>query len=498
MNPHPVDELPLLELFTRLREAGLPLGITEYQLVLRSLQAGFGIQNREALAKLCRTLWIKSPEEERLFNYHFEQIIGQSAVLSTAVEGASKKRSAKRILWLHKVKWWLIGLLAAMCLVILVVVNIAIYASRNSSTQSTTSQPNPTNSDSTLKPTPLKSPTPDKSVAPSPATPTTTTSPMSLAIVVNIGFLLFCGAICLLIFGVVWLIERLAWLLEQALKRLSRSEQTQAPTKVGTIAATNLSTELIQQIGDEVRAARVVRRRLGADGEVGDRVLTNPEFFPITRRQMKQSWRYLRRFIREGALTDVDIDATIHRVGQQGLLLEPVLVPGRVNRTELLLLIDQDGSMVPFHSLSQRLIDTALQGGRLGKAGVYYFHNCPADYVYHDPVHQEAVAIDDFLAQLNSRTAVLIFSDAGSARGGFNPRRRRATKTFVDDLKQRVRYIAWLNPMPRSRWAGTTAGDIATVIPMFETSRQGLDGAIDVLRGKASKHSAKIDLDSRT
>ncbi|MCY7276542.1 MAG: hypothetical protein LH702_23110, partial [Phormidesmis sp. CAN_BIN44] len=75
MNTNPVDELPLLELFTRLREAGLPLGINEYQLVLRSLQAGFGVRDREALAKLCRTLWIKSPEEERLFNHHFEQII---------------------------------------------------------------------------------------------------------------------------------------------------------------------------------------------------------------------------------------------------------------------------------------------------------------------------------------------------------------------------------------------------------------------------------------
>ncbi|MEH2397326.1 hypothetical protein [Nostoc sp.] len=34
----PDEELPLLELFTRLREAGLLLGIDEYRLVLKALQ----------------------------------------------------------------------------------------------------------------------------------------------------------------------------------------------------------------------------------------------------------------------------------------------------------------------------------------------------------------------------------------------------------------------------------------------------------------------------
>ncbi|MFN6563857.1 MAG: hypothetical protein RMY28_029230 [Nostoc sp. ChiSLP01] len=37
-----VNDLPLLELFTKLRQAGLPLGIEEYQLVLQAMQAGFG------------------------------------------------------------------------------------------------------------------------------------------------------------------------------------------------------------------------------------------------------------------------------------------------------------------------------------------------------------------------------------------------------------------------------------------------------------------------
>jgi hypothetical protein len=49
-----MKDLPLLELFTRLREAGLPLGIDDYQAVLQSLKAGYGLPDRAALARLCR------------------------------------------------------------------------------------------------------------------------------------------------------------------------------------------------------------------------------------------------------------------------------------------------------------------------------------------------------------------------------------------------------------------------------------------------------------
>lgn len=43
-----LEELPLLDIFNNLRQRhGLPLGVEEYVVVLRSLEAGFGISNRE-------------------------------------------------------------------------------------------------------------------------------------------------------------------------------------------------------------------------------------------------------------------------------------------------------------------------------------------------------------------------------------------------------------------------------------------------------------------
>jgi uncharacterized protein with von Willebrand factor type A (vWA) domain len=141
--------------------------------------------------------------------------------------------------------------------------------------------------------------------------------------------------------------------------------------------------------------------------------------------------------------------------------------------------------MVPFHALSRRLAETAMRGGHLGGAGIYYFHNCPIEYLYSDSNHQEAELVSDIITHVCSdRTAILIFSDAGAARGGYNEERYELTKEFLAKLKQRVRYVAWLNPIPKKRWNKTTAGEIARMVPMFELNRRGMQDAIGVLRGR--------------
>ena len=78
--------LPLQELFTRLRQAGLSLGIDEYKLLLEALRGGFGLADKAALARLCCTLWVKSPQEKRIFDYHFEQVMGKSSAVIIGAE----------------------------------------------------------------------------------------------------------------------------------------------------------------------------------------------------------------------------------------------------------------------------------------------------------------------------------------------------------------------------------------------------------------------------
>ena len=477
-----VDKIPLLDLFTRLKDAGLPLGVGEYQLALQALQAGFGLTDRESLSRLCRTLWIKSSDEARIFEYHFEQFFpspastnGVVSELSVADKSLSPEKVSQDVSSQNNgksfLKHWLLK--AGIPLMVVTGVAVAVIISRIPS-------PNQSRIPSPIQPSVTPSPT----HAPSQSSPSTDKPPPSeeekgATVAVYIFLLIFFIVAYLLLLICVFVADRIG--AAERAKRQTHDEDA-FPESLLTSPEVVLSSELIRELTDEIQVARTLRQ-FGNSHE--SLINASADYLPATQRQMKQSWRYLRHFAREGLAVELDVDATVKQIGRQGMLLHPVLLPRRINQVELLLLIDRDGSMVPFHSFSGRLVEASVQGGRLGKANVYYFHNCPTEYLYLDPVHQDAVLIEDVVSQLRpSRTVVLILSDAGAARGGFNPRRRRLTQKIVNQLRQQVRYIAWLNPLPRSRWASTTAGAISEFVPMFEINRQGLDAAIDALRGR--------------
>ncbi|NEO65538.1 MAG: hypothetical protein F6J98_36165 [Moorea sp. SIO4G2] len=437
-----VNDLPLMELFEKLQDAGLPLGIGEYEALLRALQAGFGIPDREALARLCCTLWVKSQEEKHIFDKYFDEFIPTSKAsdnFDTLPKGEIHKKQNN---YFNKLSYWFIGV---------VIIGIIIIISNLKP---------PKEAPQTLPQTPPTTPP----ITPPTTPPTTPNNADSNPVFLwgNWPVILTIGGGYLLTLGV----------LRNIIKSRNRPQEKL------------FKPVLIIQGVDEVQRAKTVRQssRKTKPG-FSDRIVITTGYCPVTRRQMKQSWRYLRGLVREGAKTELDIEATVNQIGRQGLLLEPVFISPRVNRTELLLLIDQGGSMIPFHRLSDRLTETALQAGGWGKTTIYYFHNCPVDYLYHDRDQLEAESITMILSQLPVQwTVVLMFSDGGAARGGLNPQRIELTKAFLGQLKQQVRAMAWLNPMPCNRWTGTTAGEIRPLVPMFEFSREGLQHAINVLR----------------
>lgn len=448
-----VNDLPLMELFEKLQDAGLPLGIGEYEALLRALQAGFGIPDREALARLCCTLWVKSQEEKHIFDKYFDEFIKEFIPTSIALDNFDTlpkgEIEKKQNNYFPRLGYWLIGG------VILIGIGIIIG---NFITPKQTNQINPEAQSTPEKPAPENQ---DPNVNAPNFIPNTGEN--------NTIFLLSNWPVILTIGGGYLLT---IWVFRDIIKSRNRPQETL------------FKPVLIISGVDEVQIAKTVRQssRKTKPG-FSDRIVITTGYCPVTRRQMKQSWRYLRGLVREGAKTELDIEATVNQIGRQGLLLEPVFISPRVNRTELLLLIDQGGSMIPFHRLSHRLTETALQAGRWGKTTIYYFHNCPVDYLYHDRDQLEAESITMILSQLAVQwTVVLMFSDGGAARGGLNPQRIELTKAFLGQLKQHVRAMAWLNPMPCNRWNGTTAGEIRPLLPMFEFSREGLQNAINVLR----------------
>jgi len=481
-----MDEIPLMDLFLSLKDAGLPLGMGEYQLALQALQAGFGLADRESLSRLCRTLWVKSPDEARIFEYYFEQFfplpISSNAVrpeLPITDEPLLQKKVSQDVLPQKDKNPSFKRRLFQVGISVMVVAGVTI-ALRIISTQSDT-QPSTQSDNQSPVPSPItsESTTSEPSISPSSneESPPPDDKPSQPIPDVVLG-LFFIISLYLLFLICVFVVDRIGAAKRAKLQTYDEDDLAEPST---TSPEEILSSELIRELPDEIQVAKTMRQCSNSHASLVD---TSADYFPATQRQMKQSWRYLRHFARQGLAVELDVEATVKQIGQQGMLLHPVLLPRRINLVELLLLIDQDGSMIPFHSFAERLVETAVEGSRLGKVNVYYFHNCPTEYFYRNSVHQEAVLVEDVVSQLRpSQTVVLILSDAGAVRGGFNPRRRRLTKRFVNQLQPQVRHIAWLNPIPRSRWAFTTAKAIAEFVPMFEINRQGIDAAIDALRG---------------
>lgn len=398
-----INNLPLQDLFNKLRESGFILGVDDYELLLQALMSGFGISQKhplESLARVCKLLWVKSPQEIATFDHYFDLIMSQDIFRET------------------------------------VIIDEPIAE-----------QP--------AKPEPISSPSPS---------PENLEPRFSESQVIN---------------------PELDSPNPPPEEDLSQDRDPDEDT----------IPDLTLNINDEVQVAKTKQSQntyweASHHKESHDQphetnnYLLYSDYLPITAREMKQNWRYLRRLRREGAATELDVKATVKQVAQEGFFFSPVLVPQRINRVELIFLLDIDGSMVPFHSLGERLQETAIRGGRLGRSHLYYFHNCPVDYLYSDSEQREAERLEDLLPQLShSHSCLLIFSDAGAARGGYSKNRLERTEWVLQQFQQRLRYLAWLNPVPSSRWRNTTAEEIAKLVPMFQCNRSGLQNAIKVLKG---------------
>ncbi len=211
-------------------------------------------------------------------------------------------------------------------------------------------------------------------------------------------------------------------------------------------------------------------------------------YWPVSRRFMIYGWRYLRRPIPDGPKDVLDIQTTVEKAAQQGFFIAPVYRRRERNHAHLILLLDQGGSMTPFHRYVRDVVETAQHESTIKQVDTFYFHDVPADSVYLDPHLTKTVLLEDHvLKRCSSGTSVLIVSDAGAARGHRQLDRIRLTTEFLSRLKQHTMLIAWLNPMPMKRWEGTSAQIIAHLIPMSEMNLDGFSMAIDNLRGQSPR-----------
>jgi uncharacterized protein len=195
------------------------------------------------------------------------------------------------------------------------------------------------------------------------------------------------------------------------------------------------------------------------------------------------AWRRHRRPLRTGPKVELDLEQTILAKARQGFLPEPVLVGRRRNLARVVLLVDASPAMATWVHSTAVLVES-LSEGHFGAAGIFYFHETP-EHLFEQLQLTRPALLSETVERF-AGASVMVVSEAGSLRGGFDQQRIEKTRKALRQFGQEWRPLAWLNPMPRARWTGTTAASIGKLpgVFMIPFTPDGLIEAVDLLRGR--------------
>ncbi|MEY2863835.1 MAG: hypothetical protein RLY58_1542 [Pseudomonadota bacterium] len=189
-------------------------------------------------------------------------------------------------------------------------------------------------------------------------------------------------------------------------------------------------------------------------------------------RQMQIALRRLRRFARQGAAEELDINKTIDFTARQGML-DIQLVPERRNRVKVLMLFDIGGSMDSYIEQCEKLFSAAKS--EFKTLEFFYFHNCLYDYVWKDNLRRSSSRMDtwDLLHTYGKDYRVIFVGDASMAPyelmsqgGSVEYMNDEAGVVWLQRLRQHFDKTAWLNPEDDRYWNYTHT--IATIKGLFE------------------------------
>ena len=178
-------------------------------------------------------------------------------------------------------------------------------------------------------------------------------------------------------------------------------------------------------------------------------------------RNIKIALRRLRRFAREGAADELDLDETIDGTARQGWL-DIRLRPERHNAVKLLLFLDVGGSMDPHIKLCEELFSAATS--EFKNLEFFYFHNCPYEAVWKDNRRRfgERTPLWDVLHKYGHDYKLVIVGDASMSPyeithkgGSVEHYNEEAGATWLDRMTTTYPAAIWLNPVPEQYWGYT-------------------------------------------
>ena len=214
-------------------------------------------------------------------------------------------------------------------------------------------------------------------------------------------------------------------------------------------------------------------------------------------RNLKMALRRLRRFAREGAAEELDLDGTIDATARNAGFLDLKLVPERRNAVKLLLLLDIGGSMDAHVRVCEELFSAAR--AEFKHLETFYFHNFPYERFWKDNGRRFSAVTStaSLLRTFNSDYRVVFVGDATMSPyeieqpgGSVEHWNEEAGRVWMTRIAAHFPRLVWLNPEPQDRWKWTPSVGITRDLVggrMFPLTLHGLDDAMrELKRGRAA------------
>ena len=176
-------------------------------------------------------------------------------------------------------------------------------------------------------------------------------------------------------------------------------------------------------------------------------------------RNFKMALRRLRRFAREGAELELDLDDTISHTAKNAGFLDLRMVPERHNAVKVLMLLDVGGSMDDHIQRIEELFAAARS--EFHHLEVFYFHNCPYEYLWktNSRRHAERFETWDVLRRYNDDWRLILVGDATMSPyeilhpgGSVEHHNKETGAAWLQRLIDNWPKSVWLNPEPEGYW----------------------------------------------
>ncbi len=207
-------------------------------------------------------------------------------------------------------------------------------------------------------------------------------------------------------------------------------------------------------------------------------------------RNIKVALRRLRKFAREGAPEEFDLENTISSTAKKAYL-DIHMRPERRNAIKVLMFMDIGGTMDDHVKLAEELFSAAKT--EFKHLEFYYFHNCLYDFVWKDNRrrHSERTRTWDLLHKYGHDYKVIFVGDATMSPyeilqpgGSIEYMNEEPGAAWIKRVTDVYPKCVWLNPEPEEIWSyRQSIGIIKELMNgrMYPTTLSGLERAMKVL-----------------